>query len=100
MREPITTASFFMRLTTIRLQRRHLRRDAGIQHWMQASLPGWRPSIFREMLAGRTGASTVGCGFVGDAAVQADRDRAVVAGLPGPSACGPPTAPRTRAEAP
>jgi hypothetical protein len=38
-----------------------------------------------EMLSARTRASTIGCGFVHDAAVQAERDHAVVAQLPDPS---------------
>jgi hypothetical protein len=38
-----------------------------------------------EILAARPLASTVGCGLVDDAAVQAERDHAVVAQLPDPS---------------
>ena len=38
-----------------------------------------------EILAARPLASTVGCGFVDEAAVQAERDHAVVAHLPDPS---------------
>ena len=38
-----------------------------------------------EMLAARSLASTGGCGFVDDAAVQAECDHAVVAQLPDPS---------------
>src|SRR5438876_243088 len=73
------------RLTIIRLRRGHLPQDAGIQQWMRASLPGWRPSIFMEMLPARSRASTIGCGFVDDATVQAERDHAIVAQLPDPS---------------
>ena len=73
------------KLTTIGLQRRHLPRDAGIQQWMRASLPGWRPGICMEILSARPRASTIGCGFVDDAAVQAERDHAIVAQLPEPS---------------
>src|SRR3989442_8615809 len=80
----IWTPSGNSRLTTIRLQRRHLRRDAGIQPWMRASLP-CRPGICMEILAARPLASAVRCAFVDDAAVQAERDHAVVAQLPDPS---------------
>jgi hypothetical protein len=38
-----------------------------------------------EMLAARPLASSGGCGFVDDAAVQAERDHAIVAQLPDPS---------------
>jgi len=38
-----------------------------------------------EILTARPWASTVGCGFADDAAVQAERDHAVVAQLPDPS---------------
>jgi hypothetical protein len=38
-----------------------------------------------EILAARPLASTVGCGFIDDAAVQAERDHAVIAQLPDPS---------------
>ena len=38
-----------------------------------------------EILSARTWASTTGCGVVDDAAVQAERDHAIVAQLPDPS---------------
>jgi hypothetical protein len=38
-----------------------------------------------EILSAGPRASTVGCGFVDDAAVQAERDHAIVAQLPNPS---------------
>jgi len=37
-----------------------------------------------EILSARPGASTIGCGFVDDAAVQAERDHPIVAQLPDP----------------
>src|SRR3972149_4146024 len=74
-----------VRITTIGLQRRHLPRDAGIQQWMQASLSGCRRGICMEMLSARPRASTIGCGFVDDAALQARRHDVIVAQLPDPS---------------
>jgi len=41
--------------------------------------------ICRKILSARPRASTSGCGFVDDAAVQAERQRAIVAQLPDPS---------------
>jgi len=38
-----------------------------------------------EILSARPRASTIGCGFVDDAAVQAESDHAIVAQLPDPS---------------
>ena len=38
-----------------------------------------------EILSARPRASAIGCGFVDDAAVQAERDHAIVAQLPDPS---------------
>ena len=38
-----------------------------------------------EILSARPRASTIGCGFVDDAAIQAERDDAIVAHLPDPS---------------
>jgi len=38
-----------------------------------------------EILSARPGASTIGCGFIDDAAVQAERAHAIVAQLPEPS---------------
>jgi hypothetical protein len=46
-------------LTTIRLQRRHLVVDAGIQHWMRASVPGWRPGNHVEDPPLDAGSSTM-----------------------------------------
>src|SRR6266849_249860 len=51
---------------------------------MQASLPRWRPGICMEILSARRRASTIGCGFVDDAAVQANRDHTIVAQPPDP----------------
>ncbi len=66
------------RPTTIGLQRRHLRWDAGIQQWMRASVPRWRPGMCETILSARPRVSTVGCGLVDDATVQAERDNAIV----------------------
>jgi hypothetical protein len=38
-----------------------------------------------EILSARPWASTIGCGFVDDAAVQPEREHAIVAQLPDPS---------------
>jgi len=46
---------------------------------MRASLPGWRPGICMEILSARPRASTIGCGFVDHATVQAERDRSATA---------------------
>ena len=73
------------RRTTIRLQRRHLARHTGIQQWMRASPRRWRRRICMAIHSAPSPASTIGCGFAGDAAVQAERDHAIVAQLPEPS---------------
>ena len=52
---------------------------------MRVSLSGCRPGICTTILAARPLASTVGYRFADDAAVQAERDHAVVAQLPHPS---------------
>src|SRR5206468_1200040 len=78
-----------MQLTTVRLQRCHLPRDAGTQQWIRASLPGCRQGICMETLSARPQASTIGCGFVDDAAGQAERDYTLVAQVPDPSLWNP-----------
>jgi len=45
-----------------------------------------------EILSARPRASSIGCGFVDDAAVQAERDHAIVAQLPEPPLWIPPVA--------
>src|SRR6266545_3285869 len=52
---------------------------------MRASLPGWRPGIWMESPSARAWVSTIGCGFVDDAAIQTERGHAIVAQLPDPS---------------
>lgn len=71
--------------TIIRLRRRHLPPDAGIQYRMQASLSGCRLGICTKMRSGRGLASPVGRRVLEDAAAQAERDDPVVAQLPDPS---------------
>ena len=57
---------------------RHPTVDARIFTWMA-------PGVCMEILSDRPRASTIGCGFVDDAAVQAERDHAIVGKLPDPS---------------
>jgi hypothetical protein len=54
----------------------------GIQEWMQASLRGWRESIYLWMLRVGRRASTRGCRLGDDAAGQPEGDGAVVAQFP------------------
>ena len=56
-----------VRRPTIGLQRRHLPWDAGIQQWMRASVPRWRPGICATILSARRRVSTAGCRLVDDA---------------------------------
>jgi hypothetical protein len=60
---------------------------------MRASLSGWRLGICTEVLSANPRASIIGCRFVLDAVVQAERDHAIVAQLPDP-ALGIPSATR------
>jgi hypothetical protein len=61
--------------------RRHVIRDVSIKEWMRASLVRATGHL-HETPSARPRASAIGCWFVDDAGMQAERDDAIVAHLP------------------